>query len=86
MLGKNRRQKEEKGTPNMRLIDSLKEAMGMSLQELSRAIADRTLWTSFIHRGQGVRVGSTAHVIHLLFYERDNDGKDVVLSQKELPL
>ena len=35
----------ERGRPNLRWIDSIKEAIGMSLQELSR-----TLWTSLIHR------------------------------------
>lgn len=35
----------KRGRPNVRWIDSLKEAIGMSLQELSRAV-DRTLGTS----------------------------------------
>ena len=34
----------------MRWIDSIKEAIGMSLQELSRAAEDRASWTSLIHR------------------------------------
>ena len=34
----------------MRWIDSIQEAIGMSLQELSRAAEDRTLWTSLSHR------------------------------------
>ena len=32
----------KRGRPNMRWIDSIKEAIGMSLQELSRAVEDRT--------------------------------------------
>lgn len=32
------------GRPNMKWIDSIKEAIGMSLQELHRAVEDRTLW------------------------------------------
>ena len=38
-----------KRRPNMRRSDSIKKAMGMSLQELSRAVEDRTLWTSLVH-------------------------------------
>ena len=34
----------------MRWIDSVEEATGVSLQELSRAVEGRTLWTSLIHR------------------------------------
>lgn len=34
---------------NMREIDSLKEATGLSLQELSRAVEDGTLRTASIH-------------------------------------
>ena len=30
--------------------DFVKEAMGLSLREPSRAAEDRTLWTSLIHR------------------------------------
>ena len=59
--------RRKKGTPNMRLIDSLKEAMGMSLQELSRPIADKTLWTSLILRGQGVRADSK-HMSYTCFF------------------
>lgn len=33
----------------MRWIDSLKEMIGMSLQELSRVAEDRTLWASLIY-------------------------------------
>lgn len=36
----------ETGRPNMRQIDSMKEAIGVSPQELSRAVKNRTLWTS----------------------------------------
>ena len=35
---------------NMRWIESIKEATGVSLQRLSRAVEDGTLWTSLIHR------------------------------------
>lgn len=38
----------KRGIPNMKLVDSIKEAIGMSLQEMSRAVEDRTLWTSLI--------------------------------------
>lgn len=31
------------------MTDSVKQATGLSLQELSRAAEERTLWTSFIH-------------------------------------
>ena len=43
-IGKSRKQQE-----NVRWIDSLWEAIGISLQELNRAVEDRTLWTSLIH-------------------------------------
>ena len=33
----------------MSWIDSIKEAIGVSVQELSRAAANRILWASFIH-------------------------------------
>ena len=39
---------KQRGKPNMRWMDSRKESIGMSLQELSRAVKDRTLWTSAI--------------------------------------
>ena len=39
----------KRGRPNMRWIDSIKEAIGMSLQKLSRVVEDRALWT-LIHR------------------------------------
>lgn len=54
MLGKIRGSKKRE-RPNMRWIDYIKEAIGVSLQQLSRAVEDRTLWTPFIHsvpRGQ----------------------------------
>lgn len=38
------------GKPDVRRIDSTLEAIGISLQELSRAVEHRTLWTSVIHR------------------------------------
>ena len=34
----------------MRWIESMKEAIGMSIQELSGAVEDRTLWTSLMNR------------------------------------
>ena len=49
MLGKVEGSRK-RGRPNMRWIDSIKEAIGMSLQKLSRAVEDRRLWTSLIHR------------------------------------
>lgn len=38
------------GRPNLRWINSGKEAIGMSLEELSRAAEDRTLWTPLTHK------------------------------------
>ena len=40
----------ERGRPARKGTDSIKEATSMSLQGLSRAVEDRTLWTPFIHR------------------------------------
>lgn len=34
----------------MRWIGFMKQAIGMSLQELTRAVEDKTLWISLIHR------------------------------------
>ena len=73
-VGKNRRQKN-RGKPNMRWIDSIKEAIGMSLQKLSRAAEDRTLWTSLtssIARGQGG-------------LEADNNNKALVEPHSSIP-
>lgn len=42
-----------KGRSNRRWTDSIKEATGVSLQEPSRAVEDRTLWTSLTHRVVG---------------------------------
>lgn len=39
----------------MRWLDSIKQATGLSLQELSGAAEDRTLCTSLIHRVAGSR-------------------------------
>lgn len=49
MLGKieDNRKRE---TTNLRWVDSIKETIGLSLQELSRAIEDSTLKTWLIHR------------------------------------
>ena len=49
MLGKLEGSKK-RGRPNMRGIDSLKEATVSSLQELSRTVDDRTFWRSLVHR------------------------------------
>lgn len=51
---------KKRGRPNARCIGSIKEAKGMSLQELSRVTKDRTLCTSHIHRRLGVRANSKA--------------------------
>ena len=48
------------GRPNVRRIDNIKEAVGVSLQELSRAGEDRTVWTSVMHSVPEVGV----HVKH----------------------
>ena len=40
----------KRGRPNTRWTDSLKEATGLNLEELSRGTDDRTFWRSFIHR------------------------------------
>lgn len=40
----------KRGKPNMRWTDSIREAVGMSLQELRRAAEDRTLCMSLPHR------------------------------------
>lgn len=40
----------ESGRSNMRWIESIHEVIRVSLQELSRAVEDRTLWISLIHR------------------------------------
>lgn len=39
---------KKRGKPNLRGTDSIKEAIDTSLQELSRAIGDRTSWTPLI--------------------------------------
>ena len=49
MLGKAEGSRK-RGRPNMRGVDSKKEAIGRSLQKLHRAVEDKTLRTSFIHR------------------------------------
>ena len=49
MLGKVKGSRKG-GGPNMRWSDSLKEPTGLCLQELRRAVEDRTIWKSLIHR------------------------------------
>ena len=49
----------KRGRPSVRWGDSIKEAIGWSLQELSRAAEDRTLQMSPIDR-----VASVAHNTH----------------------
>ena len=49
MLGRTEGSRK-RGRPNMRWTDFIKEATGMSLQELSRAVEDRALWMSLIQR------------------------------------
>ena len=51
MLGKVEGSRE-RGRPNMSWIDSIRGAITLSLwlQELSRTVEDRTLWTSLIQR------------------------------------
>ena len=38
------------GRPNSRGINSLKDTKGLSMQEVSGAVEDRTFWRSLIHR------------------------------------
>ena len=56
----------------MRCIDSVKEAIGMSPQERSRAVEDKTLCTSHIHSRLGVRAnakaGNTREKIYCMLY------------------
>ena len=40
----------KQGRPSMRWIDSIIDAIVMSVQEPSRAVEDWTLWTSLLHR------------------------------------
>ena len=51
----------KRGRPHVRWADSIEETISMSLQELSGAAEDETLWTSLIHRvaGSQVRVNYT---------------------------
>ena len=45
-----RAQEAGKEETNTRWIGSIREAVGMSLQALSRAVEDKTLWTSLVRR------------------------------------
>ena len=45
----------------MRGVDSIKEALGMNLQELSRAVEDRTFGHHSLVGSPGVGAGLTAH-------------------------
>ena len=49
--------------PHLRRSDSIKEAVGISLQELSRAIEDKTLWMSLIIESPGIGANSMARNI-----------------------
>lgn len=52
----------KRGRPNRRWTGSMKETIGVSLQEVSGAAEDRTLWLSLIHRvarSQTQRHGTT---------------------------
>lgn len=49
---------------NRRWIGSVEEALGMSLQGLSRAVEDRTLWILLICRVSGIRDDSMACKAH----------------------
>lgn len=49
---------------NMRWIDFIKEAVGLSLQDPSRAVEGGTLWMSLIHGSPGVRADSVARKTH----------------------
>ena len=42
--------RRKRGITNERWIDSINETISMSLQELSRAVEERMLWISLIHR------------------------------------
>lgn len=59
MLGKTEGSRR-RGRPRTRWSDSMKEARGTSLQELSGAVEDRTWWPSFTHRGARSRTESMA--------------------------
>lgn len=48
----------KRGRPNKRWTDSIEKAIGMSLQELSRAVENKTRWTSLIP-STGGRADST---------------------------
>ena len=54
----------ERGRPNMRWIDSEKAAVRMSLQGLSRAVANRTL---HVTQSPGARASSTALNTYTLY-------------------
>ena len=44
---------QEKRKSKYEMDEPVKEAIDLSLQKLSRALEDRTLWTSLIHRVTG---------------------------------
>lgn len=46
-------------------MDSIKEAVGTILHELSRAVEDKILWTPFIHRVSRTQSHVT-HTIHII--------------------
>ena len=54
--------------PNIRSIDILKKAIGMSLQKLGRAAEDRTLWTrpcGHHSSKQGLQELTQWHIMHM---------------------
>lgn len=53
---KNRRRQGKRET----MYDSIKETLGMGLQDLSSRVEDRTLWTSSVYRVARFRVKSRA--------------------------
>ena len=40
----------ERGRPNIRWTDTLRKSQALILQELSRAVEDRTFWSLLIHK------------------------------------
>ena len=70
--GKNRGE-EKKGIPNVKWIDSIKEAIGVSLQELSRAVEKRECGHHSFVGSSGIGANSTPRDTHTLRC-KDNPG------------